>query len=226
MQLPGLVTIRPDQHDLLKQAADMVGESFMEEPWFISWLSALDQIGTTPKRKLEILQALFLGEFVEHAPFEGVYATEDMAACAGGYLSSELRGHDHEKLENRGDLKALSNLLTEEESRLLDERADEMATITNFSWVRDMAGEADHIYIYAWAVDARKRGSGALRRLIEPFFSYADEHGLDIYLDCFSDRLQSIYEHLGFELIGTASDPRFDIYERFMVRRSSPASSL
>ncbi|MFR7747094.1 MAG: GNAT family N-acetyltransferase [Eggerthellaceae bacterium] len=219
MQLPGLITLRPDQEDLIKEAADMVGESFMEEPWFQTWVEILDELGVSEDRKREIVQASFWGDFIEHSKYQGVYITEDLAACAGAYLFSDLKGHDHQKLEDRGDLEALEHLLTPEETRLLDRRADDMDAISNFSWALDAAGGKDHIYVYGWAVDTNKRGSGALRRMVEPFFQYADEHQLNMYLDCFSDNLQSLYEHLGFELIDVLSDPNFEITERRMVRK-------
>ena len=94
-----------------------------------------------------------------------------------------------------------------------------MEPISQFDWARELEQERDHIYFYMWAVDKNARGKGSLRRLITPFFDYADEHGLNCYLECYSDRLQSMYEHLGFELIDVLSDPAFDVTERRMVRR-------
>ena len=94
-----------------------------------------------------------------------------------------------------------------------------MASISQFDWTRERENEGDHIYFYAWAVDQAARGKGSLRRLVSSFFDYADEHGLNCYLECYSDRLQSMYAHLGFELIDVLSDPAFDVTERRMVRR-------
>ena len=74
MNLPGLITITPDQKDLLKKTADMMGTSFLEENWFITWLSALDQLGTTQQRKEELMHAVFLDDLSAHAPYQGVYA--------------------------------------------------------------------------------------------------------------------------------------------------------
>ena len=94
-----------------------------------------------------------------------------------------------------------------------------MEPISQFDWTRHREQEGDHIYFYMWAVDRTARGKGSLRRLINPFFDYADEHNLNCYLECYSDRLQSMYEHLGFKLIDVLSDPAFDVTERRMVRR-------
>lgn len=219
MKLPGLIALKPEQRDLIKKAADMVGESFLEEPWYAMWVSSLDAIGATDQRKLEIVRASFYGNFLEHAAYEGVYITEDMAACAGAYLSSELRGQTHEEIESRGESRQLSGLLTAEEASILDDQARRMEAVSDFSWASEAANGEDHIYVYGWAVDREKRGSGALRRMVDPFFSYADERGLDMFLDCYSDNLQSLYEHLGFEVLSVLSAPSIPITERRMVRR-------
>ena len=222
MNLPGLITIQPDQPETLKHAARVIGEAFMEENWFLTWMSALDAIGATEERKRELVVASFEGSFEMHAPYQAVYATEDLAGIAGAYLASEfsaLGAPDHEDLEERGSELRVEPLLTPEESRLLSEQAERMAPISDFSWAADHAEGADHIYFFAWAVDSSKRGSGAFRRLITPFFDYADKHGINCYLECYSDSLQSLYEHVGFELIDVLSDPQFEVTERRMVRR-------
>ena len=36
MNIPGLVTIRPNQEQLLRDVAVMMGTSFLEENWFIT----------------------------------------------------------------------------------------------------------------------------------------------------------------------------------------------
>lgn len=36
MELPELIRIQPNQTDLLRKAAKMMGTSFMEEMWFIT----------------------------------------------------------------------------------------------------------------------------------------------------------------------------------------------
>ena len=94
-----------------------------------------------------------------------------------------------------------------------------MEAISQFDWTRVRENEGDHIYLYSWAVDKNARGKGSLRRMVEPIFAYADEHNLNCYLECYSDHLQSMYEHFGFEIVDVLSDPAFDITERRMVRR-------
>lgn len=217
MKLSGLITISPDQTELLRETADMMGESFMEENWFITWLSALDSIGTSYERKLELIRAVFLDDLSVHTPYQGVYVLEDKTAACGGYLYSDLQGHTHSELENKSG-EALTAIATKEELDLLAEQNKKMEAISDFDWARKHANEQDHIYFYAWAVDKNARGTHALTRLLTPFFAKADNEGLNCYLECYADRLQSMYEHLGFELLDTLHDPQFDVYERRMVR--------
>lgn len=217
MNLPGLVTIAPNQSGLLRKAANMMGTSFMEEMWFVTWLSVLDSIGVTDARKEELLHAVFLDDLTVHAPYQGVYALPDMSAATGGYLYSELEGKTHSELEAQSGTYFLETV-TPQELSLLDAQAKKMEPISVFDWARELEHNQDHIYFYAWAVDPLARGTGALKRLLLPIFTYADDHGLNCYLECYSDRLQQMYEHIGFELIDELHSPDFEVYERRMVR--------
>lgn len=49
-------------------------------------------------------------------------------------------------------------------------------------------------------------------------FTYADDHGLNCYLECYSDRLQQMYEHIAFELIDELHSLDFEVYEWRIVR--------
>ena len=218
MNLPGLITITPDQKDLLKKTADMIGTSFLEENWFITWLSALDQLGTTQQRKEELMHAVFLDDLSAHAPYQGVYALPDISAATGAYLYSELQGTTHSELEEKADAH-LAAVASAEELALLEKQAEKMLPISDFDWARKRENEQDHIYFYAWAVDPHARGTGALHRILTPFFEFADKHGLNCYLECYADRLQHMYEHLGFELLDELRSPDFEVYERRMIRK-------
>lgn len=218
MNLPGLITVTPDQPKLLDRAAQILGDSFIEEGWTSTWLSCLDELGVTSKRKQEILHAQYLDELGSHAPHQGVYLLEDGTAAAGGYLFSELEGRTHPELQ-LASRKHFLAVVTPEEHAALEAQEKRMAAISQFDWTCQREQGGDHIYFYMWAVDKDARGKGSLRRLTTPFFDYADEHGLNCYLECYADRLQSIYEHLGFDLIDVLSDPKFPVTERRMVRR-------
>lgn len=218
MNLPGIITISPDQPELLDTCARVLGDSFIEENWTATWLSCLDKLGASPARKQEILRAQYLDELGNHVPYQGAYLLEDGTAAAGGYLYSELQGNTHPQLQVASN-KHFLGAVTPEEREELAKQEQRMEAISDFDWARKLENEGDHIYFYMWAVDKNARGKGSLRRLITPFYDYANEHNLNVYLECYSDNLQSMYEHLGFELIDVLSDPAFDITERRMVRR-------
>ena len=219
MNLPGIITITPDQKELLSRVATMMGTSFMEENWFITWLSALDELGATVQRKEELMHAVFLDDLEVHAPYQGVYALPDISAATGAYRYSDLKGTTHSALEAKTGTH-LQQVATAEELELLNTQAEKMLPISDFDWARTVENEQDHIYFYAWAVDPEARGTGALRRLLDPFFAYADEQGLNCYLECYADRLQHMYEHLGFELFDELHAPGFEVYERRMIRKA------
>lgn len=228
MDLPGIVEITPDQPEDLQRAIDIFATSFMEENWFITWLSSLDQFGADRARKQEVMRAYFRGDIEAHAPHHAVWATDDFAAVACGYLASEFQPSSDDDLHKAAFTRYLPELLSEEEQAALDATARKLEPVSDFSWAPDHAhadhedgrtDTDDHICFFAWAVDPEHRGSGAFRRLTTPFFDYADLHGINCYLECYSDDLQSLYEHVGFEVVRTLETPGVDIVERCMVRR-------
>lgn len=222
MKLDGMVTITSDQPELIDRAAEILGTSFVEEPWFALWVGALDELGATPERKREIVVADILGEFRSHARYQSLYATEDFAGVVGGYLASESAGLDHMALEEEGALETLLPILTPEEGLALSKSEQWLEPVSDFNWASDAAeedGYDDFIYFYAWAVDVDARGTGAFRRMTQPFFDYADAHGIPCYLECYSDRLQAMYEHVGFEVAKIVSQPDIPITQRRMIRK-------
>ena len=84
MNLPGIITITPDQPLLLERAARILGDSFIEEGWTSTWLSCLDEMGATRARKQEILHAQYLDELGNHVPYQGAYLLEDGTAIIKG----------------------------------------------------------------------------------------------------------------------------------------------
>lgn len=259
MQLPSLISISPDDGATLKRLADMMGESFMEEMWFKTWLEGLDALGVSEARKLEIMRAYFLDDLTAMAKRRGVYALEDLTAATGGYLASEYeamlpcgaardqdsaydcengmhganaregkpcdrsirqeRARDTGTQDDGAQLGHVAQLLTPEEVAALSAREQDMSAISDFDWHRTWSREADdYIYFASWAVDRNARGTHALSRLLAPILAFADANGLDCYLECYADCLQSMYEHYGFRVVRELHDERFPIYERCMIR--------
>ena len=216
MNLPGLIIVRPDQTDELDALARMVGTCFLEEMWYVTWL---DVPGISEERKLAITRAVIRSDYAATAPYQCVYALPDRAGAANVYLRSELGDVSWPELEEESGM-LLAEQLTDEELSVLGPRIEELDPISSTSWPLERAGaDEDFIYFISAGVDPDKRGSGAFRRLFEPFLAYADEHGLDCYLDCYTDRLEQLYGHFGFETVERRSIDAFPIEERLMIRK-------
>lgn len=219
MNLSGLITVQPDQTEELDALATMVGTCFLEEMWYVTWLEALDELGIGTERKLEITRAVIRLDYAVTAPFQCVYTLPDRAGAANVYLRSELGDVDWTELEEESGA-LLAEMLTDEEIAVLGPRIEEMDPISSTSWpLERTAPDEDFVYFISAGVDPEKRGTGAFRRLFTPFLAYADEHGLDCYLDCYTDRLEQLYGHFGFETVERRSIDAFPIEERLMIRR-------
>lgn len=220
MNLSGLITVQPDQTEELDALATMVGTCFLEEMWYVTWLEALDELGIGDDRKLEITRAVIRSDYAVTAPYQCVYALPDRAGAANVYLRSELGDVDWTELEEESGA-LLAEVLTDEEIGVLGPRFEAMDPISSTSWPLERAdADEDFVYFISAGVDPEKRGTGAFRRLFTPFLAYADEHGLDCYLDCYTDRLEQLYGHFGFETVERRSIDAFPIEERLMIRRA------
>lgn len=218
MQLPGLITVQPHQQDLIQDLATMMGTSFMEEEWTRLLLRGLDSMSASDERKLAISRAIFACDFDRAVPLQACYTTEDLAACAGGYLASELGDTPWAHHEEQSFNTLINTVLTDREAQLISQQIERMEAISNISWEIEAAQGSDFIHFFALGVDPDKRGSGAFRRLVEPFFAYADEQGIPCFLETYSDKLESLYTHMGFHTIEVLRSPHFDLAERCMMR--------
>ncbi|MDR0514603.1 MAG: hypothetical protein LBG81_05520 [Coriobacteriaceae bacterium] len=219
MDLPGLITVRSEDEDLLDRLAHMMGTAFLEEYWTREWLSALDDLGTSPDRKCAIAQAMLGYNLKMGAPYHCAYALPDLSGGAGGYLASELQGHRWNDLEDKATALMMEEVLDQGEQEALAAKAEAMEPITDFSWMYRHTRGQDFIHWFALGVDRASRGSGAFRRLFTPFLDFADAQGLNCYLECYSDRTEAVYAHFGFQTIEERSSPAFSLVERCMLRK-------
>jgi hypothetical protein len=218
MNLPGLITVKPEDKKTIKELAYMMGTSFLEELWTAELLSALDSLGTPASRKHEISCAILECNFLVGAPYECVYMLPDMSAGLGGYLSSELQGRTWNDLEDRSFDLMVKTVLSENEQVVLVEKMGKMKPISVFNWANKEAQGSDFIHFFAGGVDRKQRGRGAFRKVITPFLNFADDRGLQCFLECYSSRLESLYQNFGFETVKRFEDPEFDLIERCMLR--------
>lgn len=221
MNPSGLVTIEPDQTDLLEELARMLGTCFREELWYVTCLDALD---ADEDRKLAITQASIRSDFMTTAPYGCVHALPDHAGVANAFLRSDLGDAAWADLEERS-WSLVEAQLTPEEQAVLLPRAEAMEPLSDTNWpFAHAACDEDFIYFVSIGVDPARRGSGAFGRLIKPILAYADARNLRTYLDCYTDRLEQIYGHYGFVTVERKTAPGFDLVERCMVRDPQPVA--
>ena len=221
MDIPELIRISPEQTELINKTANMIGLSFLEEGWTQAWLSALDGIGVSPERKLEISQAIIRYNFIIGTPYSCAYTLPDGRAAAGVYRLRDLQGRLWNDLEDESSELMMSEVLSAEERRVLSKQAEAIASISNFRWMTEDTGTDDYIHFFAIGVHPDSRGSGAFRRLMDPILNYADAHALTSYLECYSMKTEAIYSHYGFEIVQEFRDERFETFERCMRRPPS-----
>ena len=218
MILPGLITVKPEQTDIIYTLSDMVGQSFLEEGWTKELLFVLNEIGVKEERKLEISRSIIRNDFIVGAPYQCVHALPDFTAAIGGFLSSDLKGRTWDELEKEAMQLTADTVLTKTECDVLKKQMEKMAPISNFTWMIDDAKGSDFIYLFAVAVNLNNRRQGALRKVLTPFLDYAASHKIKCYLECYSDKTEEIYTHFGFENMQYLEDPAFSITERCMVK--------
>ncbi len=219
MVIPDLKAVTANQVELLDALADMTGESFREEMWHVTFIDALDALGASEKRKLEITQKEIRANYSVTAPYGFVYTLEDYAGAVNIYRRSLAQGLTWEDFESRS-LALLENEFSAEEKAVLLNRAEEMAVFTA-DWVFDYLEEGeDFLYIASISIDPKKRGTGAFARLFTPLVAYAQQQNVPLFLDCFTDRLEGLYQHFGFDVLKRVSSPDFEIVERCMVLKS------
>lgn len=218
MNIPGLLTIQPEQTGLLEHLARMMGESFLEEPWQQHLFAALDGLGTPAARKLEISQTFMRCDLEAAAPFGAVLATEDLAGGMLAYRASELGGRAWLDIEEEAYEQLSHDELTADEERVLLRQEKRLAAASDFSWIIEEANGRDFIHLFSIGVDTAKRGTGAFRRLTGPVLAYADDQGLPCYLEAYSERLEGLYGHISFDVVRTLEEPTTGMIERCMVR--------
>lgn len=219
MNLPGLITIDPADEKLAVKLAEMGGDAFLEELWTVELLSALPAGSRGSDRERFLSRAIIMNDIVVGAPYQAVYCLEDASALAIAYLKSDLEGLTWNQLEEKASRTLAETVLSDEEAAALEAQEARMAPISIFDWAEREPHDGEFIHFAMLAVDGSKRGTGRFRKLVTPFFDYADAHGIPCYLETYSDSLQSLYEHVGFEVAHVFESPDLAITERAMVRK-------
>lgn len=221
MNLPGIVTLKASDEDRINALADMAGESFMEEFMTQELLSVLP---VDYAEKLKISRIILRSNLAAAVTYEGACCTEDDSALAIAYLKSDLGSLNWEDVESQADTDAINSIDEPTIREALLGQLQKMEPITNFGWQKEFADPSQEnpsgnfVHFCFLAVDKNKRGTGAFRRLVNPYLDYADEHSFPCFLETYSDSLERLYEHFGFKTVKAFKSPTFRIYERCMMR--------
>ena len=120
MEFPGLITIKPEQTDLVDVAARIIGVSFLEEGWTSTYLSAIGG-DEAFDRKQEVSRAMIREEVVVGAPYGCAFILPDQAGAAMGFLGSEMTasGTTWPAIEEEAHARVAKMLTPDEEAVLL-----------------------------------------------------------------------------------------------------------
>lgn len=206
MNLKNVASVNDCKSDLYDAAVNIISEAFLEEPWFEYVLSAVDDLydddAETARWRKRCLIRSMIEDDIRHHGRNGLYLLDDGTAALGALQHSEKDEEDQQQRRKS----ALLETATPEELKAIDDRKHDIDRITMNDWGSEYErhhgrADADCIHVYAVAVSKQARGSGALRRMFESLFEYADASALNVYLECYKQRLRDIYQHFGFEVV-------------------------
>ena len=219
MELPGLINVDPHDDELIVSLANMAGDSFLEELWTRELLSALPEGSHGSDRERFLSRAMIMNDIAVGAPYQGCYCTPNGEAMALGYLKSELHGLVWRDLEAKAFEDLVDTVLSAEEAIALRAQLELMEPVSVFDYAETHGHGKDFIHFVLLAVDPEHRGTGMFRQLITPFLDYADAQNIPCYLETYSDHLESLYGHFGFEVVRRLESPDTTLVERIMERR-------
>jgi GNAT superfamily N-acetyltransferase len=107
--------------------------------------------------------------------------------------------------------------LSPQSRKRLAARLKLMEDFSNGHWM-DRFCAGDFRYLYAICVDRAQRRTGVFSRLIDPVIAECDELGIPLFLECYTERLVSLYGSKGFEVLKTLSSPTLALTEYCMMR--------
>lgn len=222
MDLKGVCLANEDTpQDVIDELVKVAGHAFLDEPWTHEMLVSMEWIEQGSELERNISDGIFRGEIEEciERDCPCIYYTPDLKGVMVAYLSSELvEGITWNDLEETGFARGAYPLMDSEQLRLWNAKEEEMDQ--SFIWdypltVHDDGSDFLHILSFAVAPDAQ--GTGVASRLMKPFLLEAEKRNIPLYLECLSDRLESLYSYYGFEVVERRYVDGVDVHERIMA---------
>lgn len=195
MQLPGLITLTPDQTQLKEQATELLAEASLSEPWMKTFLDGI-KCNEAQKREFALLKSHNLVEL--GATVGRVFSLIDGSGVFIAYRHSEQE-FDNEYYEGEATKYAEANCSLDSNHRyLITSQQAIMAPVSDFGWEEEFTGGADFIHLVCVA---STKPQNEVASLLKPLFDYADANRLAVFTECFGDDIQAAYEALGFDTL-------------------------
>jgi GNAT superfamily N-acetyltransferase len=204
--------LRGDERDAV---AEMFARGFAEELWCAALVEVLPDCGEQ--------HAFLLGtcktDMEGFAAWGGAFVVSVADSPAGLILVGSKDALDGSTLEdlNKRAFEAGCEGLPPQSRERLEKRLRHMEVLVNGHWMERFC-EGDFRYIYAICVDAAHRKTGVFGRLIDPVIAECDRLGVPLCLECYTERLASLYGNRGFEVVDTINAPALGLTEYCMVR--------
>ena len=218
MKLPHLVTVQPDDQQLLVNLSNMAGDSYLQNLWVRELLSGMPATSEGSDRERFLARALVLNDLVAAAPRQAVHCTSEGDGLIIAYQRSELGTPSWAQLMKDASASLVASVFSTEEIDGYEQQQHRMESVTVLDWVEREQNPGDFLHITLAATAETHHNAGTLRAMVEDVLAYADEAQLPVFVEVYSDMEEQLYEVFGFETVHEFKDAQVSITERCMRR--------
>jgi GNAT superfamily N-acetyltransferase len=214
-QNPHATKAHPLRDDERDAATELFARGFAEELWYATLLEVL----TSHKERHAFLLDTCRTDLEGFAAWGGAFVVSAADGPAGLILvgSRDVPTDSEFKNLNKRALEAGGENLPPQSRKRLEERLHHMESLVGGHWMERFCS-GDFRYIYAICVAPAHRKTGVFSRLIDPVIAECDQLGIPLCLECYTERLASLYGNRGFEVVDTISNPALALTEYCMIR--------
>ncbi len=214
MNINGLITVSPDQTDLIQDLIVWMGKVYETEPYTQAFLEGIRAKGDQVE---QISQTIMRSFITSGAPVKRVYCTPDTNGCFIGYQRSEQDKPSTYYEQLSMDAVKEDPCLGDKQAGLVFLQQTIMWPISDFEWYPDVVGDKDYIHIVNIGVKKEFQHTGTMNELFKPVLAYAQEQGLPVFLETYSDELEAMYQHYDFTTLEVLESPTTPLKERCMM---------
>lgn len=199
-----------NHNQIIQTVAAVMADSFMEDPASMAMMEGIKE----PEK-------LFMAHTLLHSSHAFQTKSlrildDDPRAFLVGYDSI----HENKLLERKLYLKIIMKTIAclgLKDTKRMVKNMQRVGKVLNLNWYKEHFN-GRHYRLKVIAVDRALRGSGAFRKLISPVLEYADQNQIPVVLETHNFSNVGLYEHFGFTLVKTITDPGIKIKQYCMIR--------